>query len=274
MSSYYYAPKISRAEKEERDADVRGKIEQIRVTHQRTGYRTLLRYLRRSGIEVSEYRVRKVMKQFSLGIKPKRRYVRTTNSSHKYKVYPNLVKGKKITRMNQVWVADITYIRIENGFVYLAVILDLFSRKVIGYSISKKIDGELALNALKMAYASRGQPKYVIHHSDRGVQYLCEKYVAFIEVNKGRVSCAEKGNPYENAFAESFMKTLKVEEVYLYNFVTINDVLERIPEFIEEVYNKKRIHSSLEYLTPEEFEMQNVKKNKKNCKNKKKGVIK
>ena len=274
MSSYYYDPKITRAEKEEHEANVRGKIEQIRMTHQRTGYRTLLHYLRRSGIEVSEYRVRKVMKQFSLGIKPKRRYVRTTNSSHKYKVYPNLVKGKKITKINQVWVADITYIRIENGFVYLAVILDLFSRRVIGYSISKKIDGELTLNALKMACETRGYPNGVIHHSDRGVQYLCEKYVAFIEENKGKVSCAEKGNPYENAFAESFMKTLKVEEVYLYNFVTINDVLERVPEFIDEVYNTKRIHSSLGYLTPEEFEMQNVTKAKKGCTKKKKSVTK
>lgn len=259
MSSYYYDPKVSRAEKEEHDADIRGKIEQIRITHPRTGYRTLLHYLDRDGIEISEYRLRKVMKLFSLGIKPKRRYVRTTNSEHGFKVYPNLVKDMNIKTINQVWVSDITYIRIENGFIYLAVILDLFSRKVIGYSISKKIDGELTLNALKMAFERRQFPKGVIHHSDRGVQYLCEKYVEYLLKNKAKVSCAEKGNPYENAFAESFMKTLKVEEVYLYNFVTINDVLERIPEFIEEVYNKKRIHSSLGYVTPDEFEKNNYK---------------
>ena len=150
----------------------------------------------------------------------------------------------------------------------------LFSRKVIGYSISKRIDGELTLNALKMAYERRGFPKNVIHHSDRGVQYLCDKYVAYLEENGGKVSCAAKGNPYENAFAESFMKTLKVEEVYLYNFVTINDVLERVPEFIEEVYNKKRIHSSLGYVTPEEFEALNIKNKKTSCPSKKDGAKK
>lgn len=260
MSSYYYDPKISRAEKEEQDADVRSKIEQVRITHPRTGYRTLLHYLRRSGVDVSEYRLRQVMRQFSLGIRPKRRYVRTTNSEHGFKVFPNLVKDIKVKKINQVWVSDITYIRIENGFVYLAVILDLFSRKVIGYAISKKIDGDLALSALKMAFERRGFPVGVIHHSDRGVQYLCEKYVEYLLTNKAKVSCAERGNPYENAFAESFMKTLKVEEVYLYDFVTIIDVLERIPEFIEEVYNKKRIHSSLEYVTPDEFEKIYLKK--------------
>jgi len=139
MSSYYYDPKIPRSEKEEWDADLRGKIEQIRITHPKTGYRTLLHYLKRGGIIVSEYKLRKVMKQFSLGIKPKRRYVRTTNSQHGFVVYPNLVKNFNLTKINQVWVSDITYIRIENGFVYLAVILDLFSRRVIGYSISKKL---------------------------------------------------------------------------------------------------------------------------------------
>ena len=274
MTSYYYDPKVTRSEKEERDANVREKIEQIRITHPKAGYRTLLRYVRRSGIKIGEYRLRKIMKQFSLGIKFKRRYVRTTNSKHGFKVYPNLVKNLKITKLNQVWVSDITYIRIENGFIYLAVILDLFSRKVIGYSISKKIDGELTLNALRMAFERRGYSKNVIHHSDRGVQYLCEKYVHYLNENEAKVSCAEKGNPYENAFAESFMKTLKVEEVYLYNFVTMNDVLERIPDFIEEVYNKKRVHSSLSYLTPEEFETQQVKNKKTICMKNKKGVKK
>jgi transposase InsO family protein len=273
MSSYYYDPKVSRSEKEEWEADLRGKIEQIRITHPKTGYRTLLRYLKRSGVFVSEYKLRKVMKLFSLGIKPKRRYVRTTNSQHGFQVYPNLLKDFKTTKMNQVWVSDITYIRIENGFVYLAVVLDLFSRRVIGYSISKKIDSELTLNALKMAFARRKFPVNVIHHSDRGVQYLCEKYVVFLKQNKTKISCAEKGNPYENAFAESFMKTLKVEEVYLYNFVTMNDVLERIPEFIEDVYNKKRIHSSLDYLTPEEFETKHQNK-KTPCSKNKKSVTK
>ncbi len=172
-------------------------------------------------------------------------------------------------RPNRAGGSDITDILSENVFVLLAVMLDLYSRKVIGYSISKKIAGELTLNALKMAFERRGFPRGVIHHSDRGVQYLCEKYVAYLTKNHGKVSCAEKGNPYENAFAESFMKTLKVEEVYLCHFVTMNDVLERVPEFIEEVYNKKRIHSSLGYVTPEEFESTHRKNKNMSCSKKK-----
>ena len=152
MSTYYFDPKVSRADQEIAAADLRGLIENIRVTHRRAGYRTLQHYLARSGHAVSEYQLRKTMKEFKLHIKPKRRYIRTTNSNHGFKVYPNLIKIFRPKKVNQVWVSDITYIRIENGFIYLAIILDLFSRKVIGYSISKRIDGELALNALKMAY--------------------------------------------------------------------------------------------------------------------------
>ncbi len=265
MSTYYFDPKVSRADQEVAAADLRGLIENIRVTHKRAGYRMLQRYLARCGHEVSEYKLRKTMKEFKLHIKPKRRYIRTTNSNHGFKIYPNLIKKFRPKKVNQVWVSDITYIRIENGFIYLAIILDLYSRKVIGYSISKRIDGELALNALKMAYERRGYPQKVIHHSDRGVQYLCDKYVTFLTEHGFKISCSAKGNPYDNAWAESFMKTLKVEEVYLHKFETILDVLNRIPEFIEDVYNKKRIHSSLGYVTPEEFELQKqvAKKKKK-----------
>lgn len=257
MSSYYHDPKVSRAEQEELDADLRGYIENIRVDFPKSGYRTLMEYLRRQNVEVSEYRLRKVLAKFKLQIKVKKRYIRTTNSNHGFKIYPNLVKDFKVKRKNQVWVADITYIRIENGFVYLAVIIDRYSRKVVGWSLSKKIDGELTLAALKMAHEQRGHPKNVTHHSDRGVQYLCEKYTSFLEANGYKISCSAKGNPYDNAFAESFMRTLKVEQVDLYSYRTILDVLANVPDFIEEVYNKKRVHSSLGYLTPEEFESKN-----------------
>lgn len=260
MSSYYHDPKVSRAEQEELDADLRGYIENIRIDFPKSGYRTLMEYLRRQNVEVSEYRLRQVLAKFKLQIKVKKRYIRTTNSNHGFKVFPNLVKDFKVTRKNQVWVADITYIRIENGFVYLAVIIDRYSRKVVGWSLSKKIDGELTLAALKMAHERRGRPKNVIHHSDRGVQYLCEKYTSFLDAHGYKISCSAKGNPYDNAFAESFMRTLKVEQVDLYSYKTILDVLENVPDFLEEVYNKKRVHSSLGYLTPEEFESKNEKK--------------
>lgn len=158
MSSYYHDPKVSRSQQEEFDADLRGYIENIRIDFPKSGYRTLMEYLRRQNVEVSEYRLRNVLKKFKLQIRVKKRYVHTTNSNHGFKVYPNLLKGVQVKRKNQVWVADITYIRIENGFVYLAVIIDRYSRKVIGWSLSKSIDGNLTLAALKMAHEQRGRP--------------------------------------------------------------------------------------------------------------------
>lgn len=255
QSTYYYDPKISRAEQEERDADIRGKIELVRVELPRTGYRMLLRHLKRQGIVIGERRLRTVMAKFDLWIKPKRRFVRTTDSNHNHLVHPNLIEELTIDGPNQVWTADITYIRIENGFVYLAVILDLYSRKVIGWQISKKIDRHLVLDALKMAILRRKPPRGVIHHSDRGVQYLCDDYTEFLAQHGFHISCSRKGNPYDNAWTESFMKTLKYEEIYMFEYKTYLDVISKVPYFIEEVYNKKRLHSSIGYLPPEEFEL-------------------
>lgn len=258
MSSYYYDPKVSRAEKEEQDADLRGKIEQIRVEHQKSGYRTLVHYLKRQGVNVGETRVRRVLSKFKLQIKSKKKIVRTTQSDHDCLVCPNLLPEMTVDGPNQVWTADITYIRINNGFVYLAVILDLFSRKVIGWQISKSIDGQLTLDALEMSLQRRKPPRGVIHHADRGVQYLCKEYVRCLKENGFHISCSRKGNPYDNAWTESFMKTLKENEVYLWHYETYLDVIDRVPYFIEEVYNKKRVHSSLGYVTPEEFEQNSV----------------
>jgi len=254
MSTYYSDPKISRAEKEEKDADIRGKIEQIRVTFKRAGYRPLLRHLKRSGVEIGETKLRRIIKKFELQIPPHKKFVRTTNSNHDCIIYPNHIKGMVIDNINQVWASDITYIRINNGFVYLAAILDLYSRKTIGWAISKRIDGALAIDALNMAIQRRGPPKGVIHHSDRGVQYLCDDYVEVLKKNFFHISCSAKGNPYDNAWLESFMKTLKYDEIYMGSYETYLDVVEKLPAFIEEVYNKKRLHSSIGYLPPEEFE--------------------
>jgi transposase InsO family protein len=254
MSTYYRDPKISRSEQEERDADIRGKIEQLRVTFPRTGYRMLLGHLKRSGVVIGERKLRKVIAKFDLQLKPKKRFVNTTDSNHSFEVHPNLIEEMTIDNVNQVWAADITYIRIENGFVYLAVIIDLYSRKVIGWQISKNIDRKLTLDALRMAILRRKPRRGVIHHSDRGVQYLCDDYTEELLKNGFYISCSRKGNPYDNAWTESFMKTLKYDEIYMFEYRTYLDVIERLPYFIEEVYNKKRLHSGLNYLPPEEFE--------------------
>jgi putative transposase len=253
-STYYADPKISRAEQEEWEADIRGKIEQIRVEYETSGYRMLLHHLKRSGVTIGERRLRRVMSKFKLHIKPKKRFVNTTNSKHGHRVYPNLIKGREIDDMNQVWASDFTYIRIENGFVYLAVILDLYSRKVIGWGISKRIDAKLAVSALQMAIERRKPVAGTTHHSDRGVQYLSDEYTRVLKAHGFEISCSARGNPYDNAFVESFMKTLKRDEVYLKKYQTYLDVIENVPRFIEDVYNSKRLHSGLDYCPPEEYE--------------------
>lgn len=263
-STYYGDPKQTRAEKEAWEADLRGKIEQIRVTFPRTGYRMFLSHLKRAGVKVGERRLRQVLSKFNLQFRHKRKFVHTTYSNHAHKVYPNLIEELGVNGVNQVWTADLTYIRIDNGFVYLAVILDLYSRKVIGWQVSKKIDGQLALDALKMAIAQRSPPRGVIHHSDRGVQYLCDAYTKELHDHGFHVPCSRKGNPYDNAWTESFMKTLKYDEIYMYEYRNYLEVIERLPQFIEGVYNKNRPHSALGYATPVEYEEQAESSDKNN----------
>jgi putative transposase len=171
-----------------------------------------------------------------------------------------------VTDVNQVWVADLTYIRVLAGFVYLAAILDVYSRKVIGWAISTSLDRKLTLAALDMAIAKRNPGKGVIHHSDRGVQYLCKEYVELLRRHGIHISCSRKGNPYDNAYAETFFKTLKSNEVDLQKYRDIWDVTDRVPEFLEDIYNERRVHSRLDYLSPNEFE-------EKNAENKKAGKV-
>lgn len=265
VSGYYYRPKRDPMERARRDADLRDQIERIQADFPRCGYRTLHKHFEREGETINEKRIRRVMREHGLYAQVKRAYVRTTDSDHDFAVYPNLVKDRQADGPNQIWVADITYIRIATCFVYLAVILDLFSRKVIGWALSTSLHHELSLEALKMALEARNPPEGCIHHSDRGVQYACNEYIRLAESARLRISMSRRGNPYDNAFAESFMKTLKHEEVSLWEYESMADVVERIPYFIEEVYNRKRLHSSIGYMPPEEYEQLMITKSTEAC---------
>src|SRR5262245_51584140 len=253
-STYYYRVKPKSLEAKKDEADLRDRIEQIVVECARYGYRRVTHQVRREGWPVNHKRGARVMREGALQCQVKRGWGKTTDSDNGYRIYPNLVKGLEVNGRNQVWVADITYIRILTGFVYLAVVLDLFSRKVIGWALSEQIDAELTVATLRMALEERGSVKGCIHHSDRGVQYACHAYVKELEAAGMRIRMARKGNPYDNAAAESFMKTLKCEEVYLWDYQSLADLKRRIPYFLQEVYNQKRLHSALGYVTPEEFE--------------------
>ncbi len=258
-STYYYKPKVSRFDGAVRDADLIEAIHTLRVDlGPNTGYRTLQRYLLREyGIKMGERRLRNFLKFHGLQAKTKRRFARTTMSDHDELVHPNLLPEMEVTDCDQVWVADLTYIRVMAGFVYMAAILDVYSRKVIGWSIGMGLDRMLTIAALKMAIETRRPKREVIHHSDRGVQYLCAEYVKLLESRGFHISCSRKGNPYDNAFAESFFKTLKSSAVDLKKYRDIFDVLDHVPEFIEDVYNERRVHSSLDYVSPNEFEEKN-----------------
>jgi transposase InsO family protein len=178
----------------------------------------------------------------------------TTDSRHHLPVYPNLAGELTPAAINQLWVADITYIRLRTEFIYLAVVLDAFSRRVIGWALGRTLEAELTLTALRMALAERQPPPGLVHHSDRGVQYAARSYTAMIEQHQAQISMSRKGNPYDNAACESFMKTLKYEEVYRNQYRDFLEARSRIGEFLESVYNQKRLHSALGYLPPAEFE--------------------
>ena len=253
-SSYYFHAQQRSIWEKKRDTDLQDRIEQSICEFPGYGYRRVTKQLLREGMKVNHKKVLRIMRESSLLCAVMRSYKSTTNSQHPYPRYPNLVKGLIPLSLNEVWIADITYIRIATSFVYLSVILDSFSRKIIGYALSDRLDTDLALAALKMALAERRPAAGCIHHSDQGVQYASNEYIKELKHYGFLISMARTGNPYVNAQAESFFKTLKYEEVNLFNFQTLDDVVARVPYFIQEVYNTKRLHSSIGYVPPEEFE--------------------
>lgn len=252
--SVFYDQRAPKAE----EAVLRKRIEELAVLPDCNGYRRTTQQLKREGWAVNHKRVARLRREMGLLPRRKRRWVRTTDSRHKRPVFPNLLAGFVPTGPNQAWVADITYVALTYGFVYAAIILDLWSRKVIGWAIADRIDAELALAALKMAVAERHPAPGCLHHSDRGVQYAAEDYVKELARHRFIGSMSRKGNPYDNATAESFMGTLKRECVHLWEYRDMADVLARVPEFLEDVYNHRRLHSSLDYLTPAEFEARHL----------------
>ncbi len=255
-SSYYYHPRGASPAKLQADADLRDRIEELALRFPRYGYRRMTRQLQREGFRVNHKRVLRLMRASDLLVKCKRQWVSTTDSRHGFHIYPNRYAQHPPVEINQVWVADLTYVRLRWEFVYLAVILDAFSRRVVGWALSRSLEAELTVSALRAALADRCPPPGLIHHSDRGVQYACDQYVQLLTEAGCQISMSRRGSPYDNAQAESFFKTLKYEEVNLSEYRNLEEAAASIGAFIEHIYNGERLHSALGYLPPAEFEEQ------------------
>ena len=248
-------PDLQRVQQEMK---VRDELQKIAIEFPRYGYRRMTVELHNRGYMVNHKKVLRLMQEDNLLCLKKRFKPVTTDSNHPYQVYPNLLRYKQITHPDQGWASDITYIQLPDSFVYLAVILDIFTRKCIGWKLGNYLDTQLTLDALRQAIGQRWNTSLqdLIHHSDQGVQYASKEYVNLLKNHGIQISMSRKGNPYDNAFAESFIKTLKYEEVYLNEYNSFADAVKNIGGFIDIVYNKKRLHSSLGYKSPEAFEME------------------
>ena len=243
----------------EEDMEVRSVIQQIVLEHRRRyGYRRVTAELRRRGILVNHKRVARIMRQDNLLAAQPKQFITTTDSKHNLEIYLNLARRMKLTGVDQLWVADITYIRLLAEFVYLAVILDSFSRKVVGWKLDRTLSSRLTTEALQQAIEARQPLPGLVHHSDRGIQYAAAEYISILKKYEMVPSMSRPANPYDNASCESFIKTLKREEIYANEYENLEHLHDHIEEFIERYYNQKRLHSALGYRPPEEFE-QNAK---------------
>ena len=240
---------------EQKDLQRRAQIQAIALEMRSYGYRPITQELRRRGVVINSKVVLRLLREDNLLCLRRRAFVATTDSKHRFTVYPNLARDLVLTDINQLWVADITYIRLPRAFIYLAAVLDAYSRRCIGWALARYIDARLPLAALKMALQTRSfRPGQLTHHSDQGVQYACYDYVQVLEQHQIIISMSRPGTPYDNAKAERFMRTLKYEEVYLNDYETFAEVLVSVEHFIEAVYNHKRLHTAIGYLPPAEFE--------------------
>ena len=252
-ASYYR--RCEEAAPDEAEMAVRAAIHEEVLKHRRRyGGRRISQALRRSGMVVGRHRATRIMREDNLLAIRYRKYILTTDSRHDNPVYLNLARRMTVTGVNQLWVADITYIRLRTEFVYLAVVIDRFSRKAIGWALDRSLAAAVAVAALQQAITRRQPPPGVVHHSDQGVQYSCGDYVAALQAGGMLASMSRPGNPYDNAFCESFMKTLKQEEIYCNQYRDFAELSAHLEEFIEGYYNRLRLHSALGYRTPEEFE--------------------
>jgi putative transposase len=243
------------AEAVDRDLDLRDEIQRIALEFPYYGWPRVTRELGDRGWRVNHKRVYRIMREDNLLCLRRRKFVVvTTDSNHDRPVHPNLARKITPTGINQLWVADITYIRLELEFVYLAVILDAYSRRVIGWALDRTLEDELTMGALRMALERRSPAPGLVHHSDRGVQYASGDYTGLLKAHQITISMSRKGNPYDNAFCESFMKTLKYEEVHRQEYHDLADACASIEDFLERVYNQKRLHSALGYCAPAKFE--------------------
>jgi putative transposase len=237
------------------DLDLRDEIQRVALEFPCYGRPRITAELKRRGWDVGHRRVGRIMREDNLLCLRKRKFVVTTDSNHNLRVYPNLAGSMTLTGIDQLWIADITYIRLEMEFVYLAVVLDAFSRRVIGWALDRHLEDDLAIAAIEMAFRRRIPAEGLTHHSDRGVQYASNDYTGLLKQHGVRISMSRSGNPYDNATCESFMKTLKYEEVYRQEYRDLADARACIERFLEKVYNGKRLHSALGYRPPVEFEL-------------------
>lgn len=233
---------------------IRDAVQKAALRHRHYGYRRITALIQRTGVAVGERVVRRILQTDNLLAVRKRKFIATTDSQHGFTIHPNLAQYVRVSATNQLWVADITYLRLGREFVYLAVVLDVYSRRVVGWALGRSLNTALPLGALNQAIASRQPGPGLVHHSDRGTQYASNDYVRRLEESRMTVSMSRPARPWENAYCESFIQTLKSEEIDCRSYSTMEELEQHIEEFIDQYYNRERLHSALAYRSPEEFE--------------------